>query len=144
MKAIRDTALSLSAATADAAPGGALRRGKADLLQFPESPVLRTGGNSGIPDTVGNGLTASGQTLSDDYNEMLHGGGGTVVLANLQGGQRQVVYNGSGGGITVHPFGVGQIDGIAAYSLANTKTQIFTCYGILANGSPYYRSTQLG
>ena len=114
------------------------------FYNFLRALFLRTGGNSGIPDTVGNGLTASGQTLSDDYNEMLHGPGGTVVLANLQGGQRQVVYNGSGGAVTVHPFGSGLIDGSATYSLANTKTQIFTCYGLLANGSPYYRSTQLG
>lgn len=105
---------------------------------------LRTGGSSGIPCTVGNNLTASGQTLSDDFNEILAGPGGTVILANLQPGQWQSVYNGNGGGLTVNPFGVGQIDGVASYSLANTKTQIFVCYGLLPNGSPYYRSTQLG
>ena len=117
---------------------------KQTFYNFLRALFLRTGGNSGIPDTVGNGLTASGQVLADDYNEMLGGPGGTVVLANLQGGQRQVVYNGSGGAVTVQSFGSGLIDGAASYSLANTKTQIFTCYGLLANGSPYYRSTQLG
>ena len=114
------------------------------FYNFLRALFLRTGGNSGIPDTVGNGLTAASQVLADDYNEVLHGPGGTVILADLQGGQRQAVYNGTGGGLTVQSFGAGQIDGAASYSLANTKTQIFTCVGLLANGSPHYRSTQLG
>jgi hypothetical protein len=123
---------------------GRIGEARQTFYNFLRALFLRTGGNSGIPDTVGNDLTAAGQVLSDDYNEILHGPGGIVILANLQGGQRQVVYNGSGGGIGIFPFGAGLIDGAASYSLANGKTQIFTCYGLLANGSPYYRSTQLG
>jgi hypothetical protein len=107
---------------------------------------LRTGGASGIVNTVGTDLAATGQILTNDYNEILVGGGITniVVLANLQPGQVQAVYNGIGGNLTIHPFGSGTIDGGASYTLPNTKTQYFVCTAQLANGFPAYRSTQLG
>ncbi len=103
---------------------------------------LRTGGPSGITQSVSTGFVATGQTLTDDYTAV--SSGSSVVLANLQPGQQQTVLNVTGGGVTIHPFGSGQIDGGATYSLPNTKTQIFTCIALLANGFPSYRSLQLG
>ncbi len=103
---------------------------------------LRTGGPSGISQTVSPGLAATGQTLTEDYTAV--SSGSSVVLANLQPGQQQTVLNVTGGGLTISPFGSGQIDGGANYSLPNTKTQIFTCVVLLANGFPAYRSLQLG
>ncbi len=111
----------------------------------------RTGGQSGIPFTVGKDLVAAGtlQTnalmLSDDFNEVLTGSGG-VMLKALQPGQFQIVYNGIGGNLNVYPsLPNGQIDGITtAYTLANHKTQIYWCAKVLANGGAFCRSIQLG
>ena len=112
----------------------------------------RTGGNSGIVDTVGANLTAVGNSLatalalSNDYNEILNGGGG-VSLAVLQPGQRQWVYNGTGGNLNIYPGINGAIDTLGAelpYVLANSKTQIFVCYKLLSTGGSFFRSTQLG
>ncbi len=102
---------------------------------------LRTGGPSGILNTVDTGVVAAGQTLSASYTVV--SSGSSVVLANLQPGQQQTVLNVTGGGLTVHPFGSGQIDGGSTYSLPNTKSQFFTCIALL-NGFPLYRSLQLG
>lgn len=131
-------------------PGGAASR---SFWFFLQALFNRTGGDSGNADTVGIGLTAAGSAqatalvLSDDYNEVLTGSGDGVMLANLQPGQRQSVYNGTGGNVSVYPFTGGQIDADAvnaAYTLGNGKTQIFVCYKLLASGAPFYRSTQLG
>lgn len=112
----------------------------------------RTGGESGLIDTVGAALVASGNALanalvlSHDYNEVLTGGGG-VALAQLQPSQFQWVYNGVGGNLNVYPPVLGEIDalGVAApYVLANGKTQIFFCVKLLATGGQFFRSLQLG
>ncbi len=103
---------------------------------------LRTGGPSGIVQSVSTGFAATGQALTDDYTAV--SSGSSVVLANLQPGQQQTVLNITGSGLTVHPFGSGTIDGGATYSLPNTKTQVFTAIALLANGFPSYRSLQLG
>ena len=112
---------------------------------------LRSGGQSGIPFTVGANLTAAGigqstaLVLTNDFNEVLNGSGG-VSLAALQPGQFQLVFNGLGS-LNVYPAVNGQIDAIAAngpYSLANGKTQIFWCPKLLASGVALYRSLQLG
>ena len=112
----------------------------------------RTGGNSGIPFTVGQQLIAAGTmqanalALSNDFNEITSGSGG-VTLSNLQPGQFQFVFNGLGTALSVYPFGIGQIDLLAVsapYVLAAGKTQIFPCYEQLPSGAPFYRSTQLG
>ncbi len=105
---------------------------------------LRTGGASGITQTVATGLTSSGQILADDYNEVLHTSSGAVILAALQPGQTQTVFNGTGGMLNVFANGSGTIDGSSSYGLGNGKTQFFFCTVLLANGSPSYRSTQLG
>lgn len=106
----------------------------------------RTGGNSGNPITVGNGLAAHPSVppmLSNNVNEVTQGAG-AVRLQNLQPGQSQTVYNGTGAGIDIHPPSGGQVDGVAGpYSLASGKTQVFTAYS-LVNGSTAYRSQQLG
>ena len=108
----------------------------------------RTGGNSGIPNTVGAGLTAAGASqvtalaLTNDFNEVTGGSGG-VMLAMLRPGQLQWVYNGLGGGLNVYPFSNGQIDANAvngAYSLNAGKTQMFWCPKLLASGGTFYRS----
>jgi len=112
---------------------------------FLRALFLRTGGASGVPNTIGAGLTvpASGLPLSNDFNAVTSAAG-NAILANLQPGQSQGVLNLSGGVLTVAPFGSGQIDGGASYALANGKSQVFTCYQLLGNGSPSYRSLQLG
>jgi hypothetical protein len=113
----------------------------------------RTGDGSGIPLSVGNDLEATGATqqtalgLTNDYNEVLTGSGGGVALLALKPGQSQIVFNGSGGNIDVYPPAGSQIDSDGVndpYLLGNDKTQIFTCWGLLASGAPYYRSLQLG
>ena len=112
----------------------------------------RTGGNSGIPITVGNNLAAAGATqgtatvLSNDWNEVLSGAGG-VALADLQPGQQMVVYNGTGGSIEVYPPSGGQINALAVnagFSLGNGKTQIFRCAEQLSTGAPFFRTVALG
>ncbi len=103
---------------------------------------LRTGGPSGIFNTVATGVVGSGQTLTEDYTAVFSGS--SVGLANLQPGQQQWVLNLTGGILSVNPFGLGTIDGNANYALPNTKTQIFTCFTLLGDGSPAYRSLQLG
>lgn len=114
---------------------------------------LRGGGNSGIPLTVGNALKASGVSLAtalqltNDLNEILSGSGHGVSLYPLQPGQWQLAYNGSGGSVSVYPDAGGQIDALGtstAYSLANTKSQIFWCASTLSSGAHQYRSLQLG
>lgn len=113
---------------------------------------LRTGGASGVPNTVGSALVASGANqanglaLANDYNEVLTGSGG-VVLAKLQPGQLQWVFNGLAGNLNVYPFLSGEIDGLAVnapFVLGNGKTQIFTCVKLLASGGCFYRPTTLG
>jgi hypothetical protein len=110
---------------------------------FLRALFLRTGGASGVPSTVATAVAAGGQTLTEDFNAVATGAS-NVRLANLQPGQSQGVLNSSGGALTIMPFGSGQIDGGASYSLANGKSQIFTCYQLLGNGSPSYHSLQLG
>lgn len=113
---------------------------------------LRSGGNSGIPFTVGAALVAAGVDqpsalgLSNDFNEVLSGSGG-VALAALQPGQWMLVFNGLGGGLNVFPASKGQIDALAvnaAYPLNAGKTQIFWCAKLLTSGGSFYHSVQLG
>ena len=112
----------------------------------------RTGGASGNPFTVGAGLTATAGAvgplpLTNDYNEVLAGGGLGVMLYNMQPGQSQVVFNGTGSAISVFPFTTGSIDALAVnavYALANGKSQWFRCVKLLASGGRYYRSFQQG
>jgi len=112
----------------------------------------RTGGASGNPNTVGAALTASAGAvgpllLSSYYNEVLFGGGLGVMLANMQAGQSQVVFNGTGSAISVFPYTSGEIDALAvnaAYALANGKSQWFRCVKLLASGGRLYRSFQQG
>ena len=120
---------------------------------FLQALFNRTGGQSGIPFTIGANLSALDTTLANalaltnDYNEVLLAPGTGVRLANLQPGQMQWVYNGTGGGINVFPTASGQIDALAvgaAYVLANGKTQVFTCTKQLSTGAAFYRSLQLG
>ena len=112
----------------------------------------RTGGNSGILWTVGANLTATGfaqntaLAITNDYNEVLTGIGLSVVLAQLQVGQQQWVFNGTGGNLRIFPPVGGQIDALGPnnfYLLSNGKTQIFTCPSLLGSVS-FYRSCQLG
>jgi hypothetical protein len=112
----------------------------------------RTGGQGGVPFTVGNSLAASGSgqtnalVLVNDYNEVLTGTGG-VQLAALQPGQTQIVYNATGASIIVYPTPGGQIDTNtpnAGITLANGTTASFTAYEILAGGGTLYRSAQVG
>jgi len=112
----------------------------------------RSGGSNGLPDKVGNNLTATGTTLQTalaltfDYNEVLNGTGGGA-LAALQPSQRQWIFNGTGGNLNVYPCSNGAIDALDSeepYILANGKTQIFVCYSLLTTGGSFYRSTQLG
>ena len=117
------------------------------------SLFLRTGGNSGIPQTVGSGLTAAGsgrttaQQLSEDFNEVTSGTGG-VALHPLKPGQFMLVFNGLGGNLNVYPANMGQIDALAVdapYVLATGKSQLFWCATLLAgSGGSHYRSLQLG
>lgn len=111
----------------------------------------RTGGNSGIPFTVGSSLVAAGAdqahalALGNDFNSVTSGSGG-VALAQLQPGQFQVVFSGIGS-LSVYPFLKGQIDALAVnspYILSNGKSQLFWCDSLLATGGSFYRSLQLG
>jgi hypothetical protein len=112
----------------------------------------RTGMASGYPFQVGAALVAQGATqsaalpLTVDYNEILTGNGG-VLLAALQPGQQQWVYNGIGGNLNVYPALTGQINAEAVnapYVLANGKTQVFTCTKLLTTGGSFYRTLVLG
>lgn len=135
---------------------GILVRDGIDLIR---ALYNRTGQGTGIPLTVGNNLTALGTTqagaleLINDLNEVLNVSAGNTgvrllsTLGTLKPTQAQWVYNGTGSGINVFPPSGGQIDSLGtnnAYSLANGKQQIFTCWGLLASGVPYFRSLQLG
>lgn len=112
----------------------------------------RTGQGNGLPNSVGNSLAATGSSQTDalalvnDYNEVTGGSGG-VALFSLQPSLVQIVFNGSGSSINVYPPIGGNIDSLGLnnpYVLANTKTQIFTSWGLQASGVPYFRSLQLG
>ena len=131
----------------------ALPDGTADALwwYFIWAMYNRGGGQSGVIDQVENAIAAAGASqatayqLSRDYSEVLQGAGG-VVLANLQPGQRQWVFNGTGGNINVYPFlnanAPWQIDALGInqpYILANGKTQRFTAFS-----TTQARSLQLG
>ena len=110
----------------------------------------RTGMGTGIPLTVGEGLTASGSTqvdglaMGDDINEFIKVGAGSAsVLFAMQPGMLQIVFNGDlVNALSVYPAIGYQIDALgasAAYSLASGKTQIFICYG-----ETQIRTVQLG
>lgn len=114
----------------------------------------RTGMGSGIPLTVGEGLTATGSSfsdslaLADDINEVTATSiGGGVQLFPMQPGMLQIVFNGSPiVNLNVYPAQNYVIDALGtsigfpnAYVLATLKTQIFICYG-----QTQIRSVQLG
>lgn len=116
---------------------------------------LRTGGNSGLPVTVGADLVAGSLSaplqLSDDINEILQkigAGPFYAQLADLQPGQSMLVFNGLAvDPVNILPSGGGQIDALGtniAYSLVATKIQIFTAYSIRGTGGIQFRSLQLG
>jgi hypothetical protein len=129
--------------------------GQASLIfyNFLKSLFQRTGGQSGIPFTVGSALIASGASLANglqltnDYNEVLTGSGG-VVLSALQPGQSQIVFNGLGGSLNVYPATAsGQINALGngtAFSLGNGKTQWFWCVKLQTNGGQFYRTVTWG
>jgi hypothetical protein len=99
----------------------------------------RTGGNTGVALTVGEGLTAAGSSqtdalaLADDINEIITADSGTGVgLFAMQPGMLQIVFNGGSNALSVYPASGYAIDALAAdaaYSLPASKTQIFICYG---------------
>ena len=65
------------------------------------------------------------------------------MLSALQPAQMQIVYNGSGGNLSIYPFGSGQINALGngvAYTLASTKTQIFVAAQLQTNGGTLYRT----
>jgi hypothetical protein len=113
----------------------------------------RTGGTGGLLLQVDNNVTAVGGSqgtaygVSKDITEVLHGSGAGVRLAVVQPSQQMWVFNGSGGNINVYPPALGQVDALIVnnpYVLANGKTQLFTCYSVLASGGRFFRSLQLG
>ena len=130
--------------------------GQASLIfyNFLKALFLRTGGQSGIPATVGANLTAAGASLAkalqltNDYNEVLNGSGAGVLLSALQPGQSQLVFNGTGGSVNVYPATAsGQINGLGngtAFSLTNGKTQWFWCVKLQTNGGQLYRTVSWG
>lgn len=109
----------------------------------------RTGGGSGIPNTVDNPLAAGGATqatataLTEDLNEIAPVGlGSGVMLSALKPGQSQTVFNNGANPLNVFPQVGVQIDTLGAnlpYVLAAGKTQIYSCYG-----TTEIRSLQLG
>lgn len=120
---------------------------------FLRALFLRSGGDGGIPIVVDPDLAALGASqttalsLTEDYSEILSGSGNGAILASLQPGQFQIVFNGTGGDVSIYPEVGGEIDALganAAYTLPNGKTQIFWCTKLRTNGSSFYRSTQLG
>jgi hypothetical protein len=115
--------------------------------------INRGGGQSGIISTAGSNLTATGTTqatalmLSNDYNEVLNGSGKGVLLSALQPAQMQIVYNGTGGNVSVYPNGVGQINALGnstAFTLGTGKTQFFVAAETQTNGGTLYRTVTLG
>lgn len=113
---------------------------------------LRGGGNSGVPNTAANALTATGNSqatalqLTNDFNAVLLGSGG-VSLYPLQPGQWQLVFNRTGGNLNIYPDVGGEIDQLsinAPYVLATTKSQLFWCATTFASGGHVYRSFQPG
>lgn len=89
--------------------------------------------SSGITSSVGTGLVAKGSNqatallLTNDWNEIDSGTGG-VLLASLQAGQNQVVFNNTGGSINVYPPPGSQINALglnAAFVLTNATRATF-------------------
>ena len=118
------------------------------VFYFLKALFDRTGGNSGVFQTAGSGLTVSSSplTLTEDFSEILSGSG-DVSLSAIKPGQWQVVYNGLAGNLNVLPASGGQIDALAVdapYVLATGKSQFFWCASLLASGGSFYRSLQLG
>lgn len=113
---------------------------------------LRTGGQSGIPLTVGASLVAAGSTqadafeLSEDFNEVISVpvGNDGVRLAALQPGQSQKVVNADAvSALKVYPAPGGSIDAAGIdvpYSMPSGTTQIFTCYSLNSGGGSFYRT----
>lgn len=112
----------------------------------------RTGGNSGVPYTVGANLIASGGTqdtatsLTNDFNEVLNATPSAtgVQLANLQIGQTQHVYNGSTQTISIYPTTGGVIDTLtqnAPFTIAPGQSASFTAFDSQSNGTATLRSS---
>ena len=113
----------------------------------------RTGGTGGLLLQVDNNVTAVGGSqgtaygMSKDITEVLGGPGGGVRLAALQPSQQMWVFNGAGGNINVYPPSLGLVDNLGVnnpFVLASGKTQLLTCYSLLASGGRFFRSLQLG
>ncbi len=74
--------------------------------------------SAGITSSVGTGIAAAGVNqatatlLTNDWNEVTSGTGGGVLLSSLQAGQNQVVFNNSGGSISVYPPPGGTINAL--------------------------------
>lgn len=122
---------------------GSLRNPLYYLLQ---QLFKRTGGNSGIPNTVHNNILSTGTTpaiLTEDFN-LINDGSGGVQLFNLQPGQQQTVFNNDGANpLLVYPPNGGQINGLGAnqpYQMAAGSVQIFDAI----SSSPLQLSTVLG
>lgn len=97
------------------------------LLDLLSSPL---GGEAA---SVGTGLVASGTSqatallLTDDWNQIDSGMGG-VLLASLQPGQSQVVFNNTGGSINVYPpvgLAINALSVNAAFVLTNVTKATF-------------------
>lgn len=109
----------------------------------------RTGSGTGAPGSVTTAIDAAGTTqataqeIASDYNEVLTASAGTGVrmFPTIQPGYSQAVYNGTGSSINVYPPVGFYMDASlnTAYSLANGKTQVFTCYS-----QTQIRSFQIG
>ena len=104
-------------------------------MAFLRALFFRTGEGPGIVPSVN--LTATG-SLTDDWNYVV--AAGAITLQALTGGQMQMVYNASGVNINISGPTGSTIDGsVGAYSLANTKMQLFWFLS-----SSQIISTQLG
>jgi len=74
--------------------------------------------SAGITSSVGSGIVAAGVNqatatlLTNDWNEVDSGTGGGVLLASLQSGQSQLVFNNTGGSISVYPPPGSNIDAL--------------------------------
>ncbi len=100
----------------------------------------RTGGNSGIVNSVSDPLTATGTTsasslgLKNDWNDVETGTGGVIIspLLDLQPGNDIWVFNGSGSNVNVYPPSSSvQIDSLGSgvpFVLGNGKLRCFQCW----------------
>ena len=95
-----------------------------------------TGAGTGLPNQVTVSATGS---LTADWNLVTSAAASPVTLPSLTGGQMVVVQNNTGLNLTVKAPTGATIDGVATYTLLNTKMQIYWFF----SASQIF-STQLG